>query len=286
MSFRTTAARSIPRSLSTITTTNSRSLLSNNGFRATFNTFAHPSKASNRLSLVPRKPLATSLIRYQHNVSGITGGKSFEEAYSKEKLPSTPQIVSAESSIHNVRSEVGADSDEHDVDMMAGIRSDFVCPICPIPVELRSLAIQKLTDLLIEHHPGNLHTERRAKGGFIRWVGRGYSISSNVTFDCIPLLGHSTRCSHRHWLSHVRRDGRTATAYYRAYSTWVWRYGGSHKSMIGRERSSNRNIDHFIPRRNSLGPGMGWFWWPSRLSAICDWDSCDRCCVANTPPIR
>jgi hypothetical protein len=128
MLFRTTAARSIPRSLSTITTANSRSVLSNNAFRAPLNTLAGSSKAPIRRSLVPRKPLATSLIRYQHNVSGITGGKSFEDAYAKEKVAATPQLVSTESSIHNVRAETGVDIDEHDVDMMAGIKSDFVCP--------------------------------------------------------------------------------------------------------------------------------------------------------------
>lgn len=102
------------------------------------NTLARPTRASNRLSLIPRKPLATSLVRYQHNVTGITGGKTFEEAYAKEKLPETPQIVSAQSSVHAVRSEVGVDSDEHDVDMMAGIKSDFVCLIGGVSVQLKS----------------------------------------------------------------------------------------------------------------------------------------------------
>lgn len=127
MLFRTTAARSIPRSLSTITSPSSRSLLNNNAFRAPLNTFARPAKASTRLSLIPRKPLATSIVRYQHNVTGITGGKAFEEAYAKEKLPETPQIVSPSSSVHGVQSEVGVGDNEHDVDMMAGIKSDFVC---------------------------------------------------------------------------------------------------------------------------------------------------------------
>ena len=134
MSFRTTAARSIPRSLSTITSANTRSLLKNHAFRAPLNTLARPSRAANRLSLVPRKPFATSLIRYQHNVSGITGGKIVEDAYSKEKLPETPALVSAESSVHHVRDEVGVENDERDVDMMAGIKSDFVCIITLVSV--------------------------------------------------------------------------------------------------------------------------------------------------------
>lgn len=136
MLFHTTAARAIPRSLTTVTTTNSRYLLSNNAFRAPLNTLARTTRASTRLSLIPRKPLATSLVRYQHNVTGITGGKTFEEAYSKEKLPETPQIVSADSSVHGVRTEVGVGNDEHDVDMMAGIKSDFVCPGSVIAMQL------------------------------------------------------------------------------------------------------------------------------------------------------
>jgi hypothetical protein len=66
------------------------------------------------------------MVRYQHNVIGITGGKAFEEAYAKEKLPETPQLVSPSSSIHGVKSGAGIDPDDHDVDMMAGIKSDFV----------------------------------------------------------------------------------------------------------------------------------------------------------------
>jgi hypothetical protein len=164
MLFRTTAARSIPRSLSTITTANSRSVLGNNAFRAPLNTFARSSKAPTRLSLVPRKPLATSLIRYQHNVSGITGGKSFEDAYAKEKVPATPQLVSTESSIHNVRAETGVDTDEHDVDMMAGIKSDFVCPH-----QLQSAPVEALGDVQANISPGRtlswkpLHCEMSPK---------------------------------------------------------------------------------------------------------------------------
>jgi hypothetical protein len=66
------------------------------------------------------------MVRWQHKVVGITGGKAFEEAYAKEKLPETPQLVSASSSIHGVKSGAGIDPDDDDVEMMAGIKSDFV----------------------------------------------------------------------------------------------------------------------------------------------------------------
>jgi hypothetical protein len=50
--------------------------------------------------------------------------------------------------------------------------------------------------------------------------------------------------------------------------------------------SSDRNADNLIPWRNPLGLGMGRFRWPSRLSAICNRNSCDSGCVADTPPVR
>jgi len=126
MLFRTTAARSIPRSLSTFGTASTRSALSNNAFRAPLNTLARPSRASRPLALALRKPLTTSLVRYRSSPAGITGGKEVEDAYAKEKVPSAVDIVSTESSIHPVTSEIGRDNDEHDVDMMAGIKSDFL----------------------------------------------------------------------------------------------------------------------------------------------------------------
>lgn len=147
MLFRTTAARSIPRSLSTITSPTSRSLLNNNAFRAPLNTFARPAKASTRLSLIPRKPLATSIVRYQHNIVGITGGKAFEEAYAKEKLPETPQLVSPSSSVPGARSEVGVNNEDHDVDMMAGIKSDFVCTMGVLRAQLKPLDVAEANEL-------------------------------------------------------------------------------------------------------------------------------------------
>ena len=56
----------------------------------------------------------------------ITGGKEVEEAYQKLLLPATPSLVSTDSSVHHIQGEVGADNQDQDVDMMAGIRSDFV----------------------------------------------------------------------------------------------------------------------------------------------------------------
>jgi hypothetical protein len=52
--------------------------------------------------------------------------KKAEEDLGKVKLGATPQIVSSSSSIHPVQGEVGGVQEEQEVDMMAGIRSDFV----------------------------------------------------------------------------------------------------------------------------------------------------------------
>lgn len=74
-----------------------------------------------RLSLTVRKPLLTSLVRYQSTID-----RAAEEEYGKGKLQAQPDMVSTGSSVRHVSGEVGADDPEPDVDMMAGIRGDFV----------------------------------------------------------------------------------------------------------------------------------------------------------------
>ena len=124
MSFRATAARSIPRSLLRANATTPRPLLQDNAFRAPLNTLAKHPRAPKPLALALRKPFTTSLIRYQSTASI---DRKTEQEIAKQKVPATPDTVSASSSVHKVTSEVGVSEEEHDVDMMAGIRSDFVC---------------------------------------------------------------------------------------------------------------------------------------------------------------
>ena len=121
--FRTTAARYLPRSLSSINAAPSRSALAYKTLRAPLTSLARPLKASQALSLALRKPLATALVRYQTTASI---NKDEEKALQSAKINPDPKSVSAESSIHNVTYEEGVEAPEHDVDMMAGIRSDFV----------------------------------------------------------------------------------------------------------------------------------------------------------------
>lgn len=76
---------------------------------------------SKPLALAVRQPIVTSLIRYQSTIN-----KAAEAEYSKAKLEADPDIVSSGSSVRHATYEVGAEDSEADVDMMAGIKADFV----------------------------------------------------------------------------------------------------------------------------------------------------------------
>lgn len=73
------------------------------------------------MSLAVRKPIMTSLVRYQSTID-----RAAEAEYSKRKLEAHPETVSSDSSVRHVTNEFGAEDPEPDVDMMAGIKSDFV----------------------------------------------------------------------------------------------------------------------------------------------------------------
>lgn len=118
--FRTSAARSLVQGLNTTTRAPATSLI----LRASLRTSAIPFKTSKTLSLALRQPVQNSLVRYQSTTS-----KPYQEAeaaYQKQKLEANPGEVSSASSMHPINSEIGTDEGEKDVDMMAGIRSDFV----------------------------------------------------------------------------------------------------------------------------------------------------------------
>lgn len=57
-----------------------------------------------------------------------------EAEYAKQKIQAVPEVVSTESTIHNVTSETATPPPEEDVDMMEGIRNDFVrlIPFCMV----------------------------------------------------------------------------------------------------------------------------------------------------------
>ena len=119
--FRTTTARTVLRSLQTTP----RASIPNAALRATLKTSARSFKTSPVLSLAIRPTLQKSLVRYQSQFVAVAD-KDAEARLGKEKVAAHPDLVSADSSIHPVQGEIGLEEKENDVDMMAGIRSDFV----------------------------------------------------------------------------------------------------------------------------------------------------------------
>ncbi len=130
--FRTTttsAARALPRSFATLPASIPRASLYQHVVKASLRTSARPSvKAAKVLSLTVARPFHTSLVRYESKGGAIAAQwdlkKRTEELYKKTIEP-VPEYVSIDSSTRAVAGEVSS-SHEDDVDMMAGIRSDFV----------------------------------------------------------------------------------------------------------------------------------------------------------------
>ena len=127
--FRTTAARAVPRSFTSLTTSATRTTLSRYAQQAKFRTSTRPVKAAPVLALSTYQPLQKSLVRYASGGSKVVLGRDTEgeKAIQTQKVIGHPEFVSASSSVHPVTGEVGMTEEaEKEVDMMAGIRSDFV----------------------------------------------------------------------------------------------------------------------------------------------------------------
>lgn len=77
------------------------------------------------LALALRRSPVKALVRYQSS-RGLFDIKAAELELQNQKLEPIPEVVSTESSIHNVSSETATPAQQEDVDMMGGIRSDFV----------------------------------------------------------------------------------------------------------------------------------------------------------------
>lgn len=123
--FRTTATRAIPKSLSNARCQSSRTIVNRIAQQAAFRSAARPNKTSPVLALAVQQPLQKALVRYASN-KVYTRDIEGEKALREQKVTAIPDLVSTSSSVHNTFSETGADEGEKDVDMMAGIRSDFV----------------------------------------------------------------------------------------------------------------------------------------------------------------
>lgn len=125
--FRTTAVRGIPRSFATLQAPKPRMSLYNTVQKASLRTSARPAKATRVLSLTVARPFHTSLVRYESKgalEAARLDIKKAEENMSKQTLKPVPEAVSLSSTTRSA-GELTADH-EDDVDMMAGIRSDFV----------------------------------------------------------------------------------------------------------------------------------------------------------------
>lgn len=125
--FRTTAARAVPKSLTALRSPATRTSLSRLTQQAAFRTSTRPIKTSPILALATLQPLQKSLVRYASSGKIVLGQDTEgEKTLQSEKIVAVPELVSTQSSVHNVTSETGVDSEQKDVDMTASIRSDFV----------------------------------------------------------------------------------------------------------------------------------------------------------------
>lgn len=122
--FRTSATRAVPASLTALRVPVTGSTI----LRASLKTSTRPVKSSRILALAVRQPLQQSLVRYASDRSKIVGTRDVEgeKRRGEEKVVAIPDLVSTGSSVHPVVGEVGADQADQDVDMAAGIKSDFV----------------------------------------------------------------------------------------------------------------------------------------------------------------
>jgi hypothetical protein len=128
--LRTSTVRSIPRSFTTLPTTTFRSSVLNNALRASLKTSARPARASRVLALATVQPVPKAVVRYAHNAANYDTAKA-EKAYHDMILQPVPSEVSEGSSTRHVAGEMQPTkaAEEDDVDMMAGMRSDFVSPV-------------------------------------------------------------------------------------------------------------------------------------------------------------
>jgi hypothetical protein len=117
-----------------------RSQLRGASFRTPLNAQACVAKASKRLSLTVQNPYITSLIRHQSTID-----KGSQDVMKKGVQPEPkPELVSTTSSVRHITDELVAEETEPDVDMMAGIKSEFVSGVV-------SLAGHSKANLIILH---------------------------------------------------------------------------------------------------------------------------------------
>ncbi|KIX97384.1 uncharacterized protein Z520_06836 [Fonsecaea multimorphosa CBS 102226] len=123
--LRTSAVRSIPRSFTSLQATTPRTSVLNRTLKASLRTSARPMRTSRILAVTAFQPVPRALVRYAHNAHAYDTAKA-EKALHDKVLQPIPQAVSSESTSRQVAGELSRPTaDDEDVDMMAGIRSDF-----------------------------------------------------------------------------------------------------------------------------------------------------------------
>ena len=121
--YPTSIARSSFRSLTKLPIRSTANLAHRNGSKLRTLNFPEP-KTPVTLALATSKPFGTSLLRCAQTIDKID--KKHEDQLEHEKIVPHPAEVSTISSVHQVFHEKGVDDPEQDVDMLAGIKSDWV----------------------------------------------------------------------------------------------------------------------------------------------------------------
>lgn len=125
--FRTTATRSVSKSLTSLRTPAARAPLGKLVQQAAFKTSTRQIKISPILALTTQQPLQKSLVRYVSSKVVLGRDNNRETALQSERVFREPDLVTTSSTSHPVLTgEIGREEPEKDVDMMAGVKSDFV----------------------------------------------------------------------------------------------------------------------------------------------------------------
>jgi hypothetical protein len=123
--IRPTALRSLRGALPSSNASVSRASWRGTAFKSRSTQQSSVGKSTKRMSLAIRSPVITSLVRHRSTVPKGTDPEVYE-VYMQEKLQAQPELVSSGSSVRHTTYEVGTEDPEPDIDMMAGIRSDWV----------------------------------------------------------------------------------------------------------------------------------------------------------------
>lgn len=123
--FRPATARSFLSLLPSSNASVARSTIHNGLLRAklTTSTRTQAAKYAKTFALATRKPTATALTRYLSTTPRLQDEKAEVAKRGASIMQPRPEMVSADSSVGQITRET---DEEADVDMMAGIRNDFV----------------------------------------------------------------------------------------------------------------------------------------------------------------